>query len=151
MVISTEANLVERANANPVVSGDIIRDVADSLFAGRTLTTGHITNGNGGTVTQATSITTTVVLSTESGQITTFTSTAAAASETTFTVTNTLVGAQDCVVCSIATSAGAGSPMAFVSAVAAGSFAITITNLHAADAFDNVFVINFAILGGSAT
>lgn len=106
-------------------------------------------SGVGGTVTQATSISTGVTLSKRCGQITTVASTLAAAAEATFTVTNTKVTAKDMVLVST-TYAGAGTPLVFCSKVAAGSFDITITNLHAANALDAVLVINFAVIKGAS-
>ena len=102
---------------------------------------------NGGTVTQATSISTGVTLSKRKGQITTVASTLAAGAEAEFTVTNTEVAATDVVVVST-TYAGAGTPVISVKGVAAGSFVIVITNLHAANALDAVLVINFAVIKG---
>lgn len=99
-----------------------------------------------GTVTQATSITTGVTLSTMSGQITTVSTTLAAGSDATFQVTNTKVAATDVVVAHLASTSSAGTPVVVVSAVAAGSFDLTITNLHAANALNNTLTINFAVL-----
>lgn len=103
------------------------------------------TTGSGGAVTQITSISTGVTLSTVCGQITTVASTLAAAAETAFTVTNTLVAATDVVVLST-TYAGAGTPLVYCKVVAAGSFDIGITNLHASAALDALLVINFAVI-----
>jgi hypothetical protein len=101
--------------------------------------------GAGGAVTQATSASTGVTLNKYCGQITTVALTTAAAAEEVFTVTNSKVDANDVVVVST-TYAGAGTPMVAVKGVAAGSFVITITNLHAANALDAVMVINFAVI-----
>lgn len=106
--------------------------------------------GAGGAVTQITSITTGVTLSKPTGQITTVAATTAAAAEETFTVTNTLVAATDVVVIST-TYAGAGTPMVYCKKVAAGSFDITIANLHATAALDALLVINFAVIKGVAS
>jgi hypothetical protein len=104
--------------------------------------------GAGGTVTQATSRSTGVTLSKFSGQITTHNASLAAAAEVEFTVTNTLVAATDVIVLSI-TPGGTGTPFAYVSAVAAGSFNITITNNHASTADTSADVINFIVLKGA--
>lgn len=101
--------------------------------------------GAGGTVTQATSRTTGVTLSKLTGQITTDSSSLAAGAEAEFTVTNTLVAATDVIVLNI-TPGGTGTPFAYVSSVAAGSFKITVTNLHAATADTSADVINFAVI-----
>lgn len=101
--------------------------------------------GAGGAVTQITSITTGVTLSKVAGVITTVASTLAAGLEAEFTVTNTNVAVTDVIALST-TYAGGGTPMLGVKGVAAGSFVIVITNLHATVALDAVLVINFAII-----
>lgn len=130
-----------------------LRGTASSLTVpeGIALTTGDITISDGGTVSQATSITTGVTLNTNVGQITTQGATAAAAGEHAFVVTNSTVAATSVVVANIASYAGGGTPIVSVTAVAAGSFTLTITNLHAANALDAAMVINFAVIKGSAT
>jgi hypothetical protein len=114
-------------------------------------------NDNGGfttsgqtAVTQATSITTGVTCSALSGVITTVSQTVAAGVDAEFTVTNTLVAATDVVVACIKTHTSAGSFMASVSAVAAGSFKVRVANLHASTAGNNVLVINFVVIKAEA-
>lgn len=119
--------------------------------AGGNITAKGLTISDGGTVTQATSATTGVTLNTTTGQITTVTQNIAAGGEVTFTVTNSVVAATSVVVCSIASGSVGGTSIAAVSAIAAGSFDITITNLHASTAETGTLVINFAVFGGSAT
>lgn len=101
--------------------------------------------GAGGTVTQITDRSTGVTLSKLSGQITTHNASLAAGAEAEFTVTNTTVAATDVIVLNI-TPGGTGTPFAYVSNVAAGSFKITVTNLHASTADTSADVINFAVL-----
>lgn len=101
-------------------------------------------------VTQTSSITTGVTCSAYSGVITTVSQTVAAGAEAEFTVTNTLVAATDVVVACIKTHTSAGSFIVAVSAVAAGSFKLQLTNLHASAAGDNVLVINFIVLKATA-
>lgn len=101
--------------------------------------------GAGGAVTQITSASTGVTLSKPCGQITTVALTTAAAAEEEFTVTNTLVAATDVVVVGT-TYAGAGTPIVAVKGVAAGSFKIVITNVHASNALNAVLVVNFAVI-----
>lgn len=105
---------------------------------------------DGGTVTQGTNKATGVTLSTHSGQITTDNAALAAAAEATFTVTNTLVAAVDVVVVNVASGGTSGEYLAHCSAVAAGSFDITLANMSAASASDAV-VINFAIIKGASS
>lgn len=97
-------------------------------------------------VTQATSITTGVTCNALSGVITTVSQTVAAAAEAEFTVTNSEVAATDVVVACIKTHTSAGTFAVDVSTVAAGSFKLRLTNLHASAAGDNVLVINFVVL-----
>lgn len=108
---------------------------------------GYLECQDRGTVTQATSITTGVTLNKLAGTITTVSQTLAAGAEATFTVTNSEVAATDIPVVALKSTASAGGPfMLAVTAVAAGSFDITITNPSAATAGNNTLVINFAIL-----
>ncbi len=100
-------------------------------------------------VTQATSITTGVTCSALSGAITTVSQTVAAGAEASFTVTNTKVAATDVVVACIKTHTSAGLFFVACTAVGAGSFELTLTNLGAA-AGNNVLVINFLVLKAEA-
>lgn len=106
--------------------------------------------GAGGAVTQITSRATGVTLSKICGAITTDSTSLAAGAEATFTVTNTLVAATDIVVVSLKTASGTGLSIPIVTAVAAGSFDITLTNLHASTADTVASVINFAVIKGVA-
>lgn len=100
--------------------------------------------GAGGTVTQATSRTTGVTINNPTGAITLF-SAAGSTTATTFTVTNSKVDATDTVV--ISQKSGTNLYLAFVTAVAAGSFNITFytTGGTATDAP----VFNFAVIKGA--
>ena len=104
-----------------------------------------ITLKNLGTVTQASSKSTGVTLSTICGAITTDDAQLNAAAEVTFTVTNTLVAATDVIVCSVRSGGTSGEYLAHCSAVAAGSFDITLANMSAGNASDAV-IINFAVI-----
>lgn len=112
---------------------------------------GKLTLTDGGTVTQTTSTTTGVTLNTNSGQITTFSSTLAAGGEESFTVTNSVVAALDVPKVVIASTSSAGTPDVCVDRVAAGSFRITVTNKHVTDALNNTMVINFVVVGGASS
>jgi hypothetical protein len=101
-------------------------------------------------VTQATSITTGVTCNAYTGVITTVSQTVAGGAEAEFTVTNDKVAATDVVVACIKTHTSAGSFIVAASAVAAGSFKLHLTNLHASAAGDNVLVINFVVLKATA-
>lgn len=102
--------------------------------------------GSGGTVTQITSRATGVTLSKRCGTITTDSTSLAAGAEATFVVTNTKVGAKDVVVCCVQSGGTtSGSTWASVTAVAEGSFSITVSNLHASTADTAALVINFIV------
>ena len=105
---------------------------------------------NGGSVTQATNKTTGGTLNTESGVITMNNAALGAAAEATFEVTNDKVAAADIPTLAIASVGTAGSYIAGVSAVAAGSFKITITNVSGGSLSEAV-VINFKVDKGSAS
>lgn len=111
---------------------------------------GKITFEGQTAVTQATSITTGVTVNALAGVITTVSQTVAAGAEAEFTVTNSEVAATDVVVACIKTHTSAGTFDVSVSAVAAGSFKLRLTNLHASTAGDNVLVINFLVIKCSA-
>ena len=108
----------------------------------------RLLQGPVGSVTQLTSTTTAVILNALSGQITTLGGTLAAAGEETFTVTNSCVNADSVVSVCIATKSGTGFPVVLCSAVADGSFDITVSNLHVSAALNALVVINFIVLGG---
>lgn len=102
------------------------------------------------TVTQATSITTGVTATGSSGIITTVSSTLAAVTSTGFTVTNTDVLSTSVVVASLVNYGGTlvtnGIPVVTVSAIAAGSFDIKITNAHASNALSGVMKISYIVV-----
>ena len=104
------------------------------------------TTGAGGTVTQATSRSTGVTLSKTTGQITTTADSLAGLAIVTFTVTNTTVAATDTVIASKVS--GDADTFCWVSAVAGGSFNVTLRNSHAVDADTTAFVFNFAVIKG---
>ena len=103
-------------------------------------------SGSGSTVTQQTNRTTGVTLNALCGQITTNNASLAAGAEAEFTVTNNKVAATDVVVISCASGQTASTSVPIVSAVAAGSFNITLTNLNASTADTGAMVINFAVV-----
>ena len=109
---------------------------------------GQLTFEGQGAVTQATSLTTGVTVNAISGIITTVSQTLAAAAEAEFVVTNSKVAVGDVVIVNVASiSGGAGGPfIAQVTAVAAGSFTVALTNTHSATAGNSVLILNFLIL-----
>jgi len=99
-----------------------------------------------GAVTQSTSKVTGVTLNKASGAITTAADALGAGVEASFTATNGLVAATDVIAACIKSGpATAGTYAVSVSAVAAGSFVLTLTNLSAGSLSEAV-VINFVVL-----
>lgn len=99
--------------------------------------------GAGGTVTQATSRTTAVQIDKTCGSITMF-SAAGSATAASFTVNNSTVGINDCIILNVRSSNAANKYLVDVTAVAAGSFEITFRTT-AGTATDTP-VINFAVI-----
>lgn len=100
-----------------------------------------------GTVTQATSITTGVTLNARNGIITTVSSTLAADTEATFTVTNSAVVAGSNVILGVTyPAASAGTPVANVGAISNGSFTVVLTNVNPSNALNAVVKIGFVVL-----
>lgn len=96
---------------------------------------GPVRNGNfeqGGVVTQATNRTTGVTINTISGQITTNAASLAAEAAATFTVTNNQIFADDTITVCIAGGSNGGNTTVSITAIAAGSFNITVANQNAA-------------------
>lgn len=136
--------LLTSASKAPRVFKHALKTMGYGLWRGR---------GLGGTVTQATDRSTGVTFDTSTnrgklcGAITTNAASLAAGGEVTFTVTNKAVGANDVVVLAVKSgSTTPGSTWAAVTAVAEGSFNITLTNLTAATADVAALVINFMII-----
>ena len=119
-----------------------------SLFE---VTAGKLTGPTkGGTVTQATNKSTGVTLNTESGQITMNNAALAAAAEVSFTVTNSEIAATDVVVVNLGSAGTAGSYLVGATAIAAGSFEITVTNVSGGS-LSEAIVINFVALKGASS
>lgn len=102
----------------------------------------------GGTVTQATNRSTGVTLNTISGQITTNSTSLAAETGATFTVTNSQVFADDVVLLTMAGGSNGGNTTIQVVVTAAGSFQITVANQNAAGgtAETGAILINFLVM-----
>lgn len=111
---------------------------------------GPVVTADFGSVTQITSASTGVTIDKAAGVITTVVQNIAAAGEVQFTVTNNKVKATDTVNLSIRSGSTGGTTIANVTAVADGSFQITLTNLHAATAETGTLLINFVVLGANA-
>lgn len=130
------------------------RDVRLSGWASLYLNEIKVIDGNGwigyssagSSVTQITSRATGVTVNALSWTITTDTTSLAAGAEAVFIVTNSKVAIGDVVVISARSGQTAWTSVPIVTAVAAGSFSITLTNLHATTADTGAMIINFAII-----
>ena len=105
--------------------------------------------GLGGAVTQETSKATGVTINKVAGAITTDDAELAGGAEVSFVVTNSFVAATDVPVVAVKSGASTGTYVASVSAVAAGSFTITLSNLGATAS--ETLVINFAVIKAAAS
>jgi hypothetical protein len=122
-----------------------IYDLNRPLLAGAGLGVGFVA-GAGGAVTQLSSRTTGVTLNKKCGAITLY-STAGSASYLSFTVTNSLVTANDVIV--VNQKSGTNTYLAFVTAVADGSFRITFSSVSGTATDAPVFT--FAVIEGVTT
>ena len=99
-----------------------------------------------GDVTQDTAITTGVEVNAPAGVITTVSSTLAAGSNATFIVTNSFVTATSVIQLTVDDSATAGLAKLNVQTVGAGVFSVNVTNIHSANAFNNLLKIHFLVV-----
>lgn len=116
----------------------------------RTHFSGPVVTSDFASVTQITSAATGVTINAAAGVITTVTQNIAAAGEVQFTVTNSKCKATDVPNVAIRSGTVGGTTIASVTAVADGSFQITLSNEHAATAETGILLINFVILGANA-
>lgn len=127
------------------VADDLVVN-GDSAVTGVSTLTGGIIAGKGN-VTQINAITTGVATGAKpAGVITTVSSTLAAGVNATFIVTNALVTAASVIQLTPDDSASAGLAHLNVQTVGAGVFSINITNIHSANAFNNVIKIHYLIV-----
>lgn len=104
-------------------------------------------SGTGGAVTQGTSKSTGVTINKPTGVITTHDASLTGGAEVSFVVTNSFVGANDVPVVAIQSGPSTGTYIASVSAVAAGSFTVTISNVGTTAG--EALVINYALIKGA--
>jgi hypothetical protein len=104
---------------------------------------------SGGAVTQATNKATGVTLNQAAGQITTSDASLAGGAEVSFVVTNDKVAATDVVAMSLASGASTGTYIVSVSAVAAGSFTVTLSNVGTTAG--EALVLNYAVIKAAAS
>ena len=105
---------------------------------------------SGGAVTQLTDKTTGVTLNKPCGQITMAAGSIAAAGEASFTVTNSEVAATDVVMVCVGSGGTSGAYAVGVTAVGAGSFEVTVSNLTAGG-LDEALVLNYAVMKSAAS
>ena len=103
---------------------------------------------SGGAVTQLTSKSTGVTLNKPCGAITLHNASLTGDAEVTFTVTNSEVAATDVVLVSVKSGATTGKYLPFVTATAAGSFDITVSNVGSTAG--EAVVLNFAVIKAAA-
>lgn len=84
------------------------------------------------------------------GQITSEALTTAAAAEYTLTLTNDKIAAGDIVLASVDPGSSAGTPGIGGCKVTANTVIITVTNLHAANAFDAAIAVRFLVVKAAA-
>lgn len=104
---------------------------------------------SGGAVTQITDKSTGVTLNQAAGQITTTDASLAGGAEVSFTVTNDKVAATDVVAISLQSGASTGTYIVSVSAVAAGSFDVTLSNVGTTAG--EALVLNYAVIKAAAS
>lgn len=122
---------------------------ADDLIAVRVYASDQLgyTTAAQGTVTQATDKSTGVTLNRSMGRITMNAASLAATTAVTFTLTNSLIGANDVLTVHASSGATAGAYIAYVTSLTAGSCVIALRNLTAG-ALAEAVVLNFTIIHG---
>jgi hypothetical protein len=118
---------------------------ANSILSSHATAGVGYTTGAGGTVTQATSKSTTVVLNTITGTITMNNASLAAAAEVTFTLTNSAITSTDMVIVHHVSAGTAGGYVTQCSSVGSGTCTITVTN-QSAGALAEAIVLRFMVL-----
>ena len=130
-------------NASAAIAGSKVVPTFGAQAVTSTTSIGYAT-GAGGAITQDTDKSTGVTLNQICGAITTDDAELQGAAEVTFTVTNSTVAATDVVAVCIKSGAATGTYIATVSAVAAGSFDITLANVGSTAS--EALVLNFVVI-----
>ena len=99
-----------------------------------------------GTVTQATSKSTGVTLNKSAGQITMNNAALAGATAVSFTLTNSLISANDLLILNVGSGGTAVAYTVYTSSISAGSAVITLRNMTTATSLSEAVVINFALI-----
>ena len=137
------------ANSKPIGVAYSDQDIsgADYLYSANEL---GYTAAASGSVTQATSKSTGVTLNTSCGTITMNGAALAAATNATFTLTNSKISTSDAIILSIVSgTATAGTYTLWTTGISAGSASITLRNISAGSLSEAV-VFNFVIVHGGA-
>jgi 1-aminocyclopropane-1-carboxylate deaminase/D-cysteine desulfhydrase-like pyridoxal-dependent ACC family enzyme len=103
-----------------------------------------------GTVTQATDKSTGVTLNKSAGRITMNNAALAGATAVSFTLTNSLISANDAIVVNVSGGGTAAAYTTYISSMTAGSAVVTLRNLTASTSLSEAVVINFAIIHGAS-
>jgi hypothetical protein len=106
-----------------------------------------------GAVTQLTDKSTGVTLNKSSGRITMNAAALAGSTAVSFTLTNSLISANDTIIVCVSsntTGSAAGAYTTYVSYLSTGSALITLRNLTASTSYSEAVIINFAIIHGAS-
>ena len=103
-----------------------------------------------GTVTQATDKSTGVTLNKSAGRITMNNAALAGATAVSFTLTNSLISANDAIIVNVSGGGTAAAYTTYISSMTAGSAVITLRNLTASTSLSEAVVLNFAIIHGAS-
>ena len=103
-----------------------------------------------GTVTQATDKSTGVTLNKSAGRITMNNAALAGATAVSFTLTNSLISANDAIVVNVSGGGTAAAYTAYISSMTAGSAVVTLRNLTASTSLSEAVIINYAIIHGAS-
>lgn len=132
------------SNTKPIGVAYTDQDIIGSQYVLSGEQLGYTTDAQG-TVTQATSKSTGVTLNKSAGQITMNNASLATVTNVTFTLTNSLISANDIVILNVSGGATAGAYNCWVSGLSAGSVSITLRNISGGSLSEAV-VINFALI-----
>ena len=103
-----------------------------------------------GTVTQATDKSTGVTLNKSAGRITMNNAALAGATAVSFTLTNSLISANDAIVVNVSGGGTAAAYTTYISSMTTGSAVVTLRNLTASTSLSEAVVLNFAIIHGAS-
>ena len=132
------------SNTKPIGVAYTDQDIIGSQYVLSGEQLGYTTDAQG-TVTQATSKSTGVTLNKSAGQITMNNASLATVTNVTFTLTNSLISANDIVILNVSGGATAGAYNCWVSGLSAGAVSITLRNISGGSLSEAV-VINFGLI-----